>query len=249
MKAVVLNLARRPERLKRFLDWNARQGIAFEVVPAVDGATIDRTALVAEGVLDADNAAFSDGALGNALSHRAQWQACVADNWPRLVFEDDACLHSTFGAQMPEMIAALAGCDMLMFGYNTDAALTVALPDNMLAALRFGSVGMVGLEFCRNFADSGEPRAKSALHRTIMAWGSIAYAVSPHGARRLLDACFPLSAARPVVSHAEGRAIPPVALDGMINVALQAGRVQAQACFPPLAISPNDLSDVSVPSA
>ncbi|MCR6632581.1 MAG: glycosyltransferase family 25 protein [Magnetospirillum sp.] len=245
MKGYVLNLARRPERLSRFLEWNGgRPGLELEVVPAVEGVGLDRAALVAEGLLDAGHQGFSDGALGNALSHRGQWQACAASGQPRLVFEDDSCLHHSFVAQAPALLRGLEQADMVLFGYNTNAALTLVLPDHMVSAVYFGTAAEVTPDYYRDFAGKAAPRPRSVLHPALMAWGTLAYAVSPHGADRLLRACFPLSSARPVRAHAENREVFPGALDGMVNVALQAGAARALACFPPLALSPNDLSDV-----
>lgn len=244
MKAVVLNLARRPERLARFLGWNGGHGLDFQVVAAVDGATVDRAALVADGVLDPDNSMFSDGALGNALSHRQQWQAVVAEGMPRLVCEDDACLHGTIAGQLPALLRVLDRADILFLGYNTNAPLALVLPDGMEMEGYFGGhrpkAGFFGA-----FAAASR-RARPAVHPVRAAWGTIAYAVGPLGAARLLQQCFPLSAARGRVHlRMERRAVRPRALDGMINLALQSGRARGVACLPPLALSPNDASDVN----
>ena len=64
-------------------------------------------------------------------------------------------------------------------------------------------------------------------------------------ARRLLDACFPLSSEDGILLHVENRTVPPKALDGMINLALQKGLVTAKCCFPPLVRGPNNDSDVT----
>jgi len=61
----------------------------------------------------------------------------------------------------------------------------------------------------------------------------------------LLDACFPLSSEDAILLHVEARTIPPKALDGMINLALQKGQVTAKCCFPPIVVGPNDDSDVT----
>ena len=248
MRAVVLSLERRPDRLARFMGWNARHGLDFQVAAAVDGALLDRASLAAQGLVD-DRHVLTDGALGNALSHRAQWLACVEEGAPRLICEDDACLHRSFPQQLPALARVLDHCDAVFFGYNTDAPLALMMPDQMMTEMYFGAVpGGEGDRYA-DFAVSTRPRLRSVPHPALMVWGTIAYAVSPAGARRLLDACFPLSAKQTVQFHVERRQVAPVALDGMINVALQAGRVRARACVPPLAISPNDRSDVSAASA
>lgn len=245
MRAFVLNLVRRPERLRRFIGWNGRHGLDFHVAAAMDGAAIDRAALVAAGMLAEDNAAFSDGALGNALSHRAQWLACVEADEARLICEDDACLHATLPAQLPHLAGALRECDLLYLGFNTNAPVAMLLPDQMVVESFFGTAAPRGPDHYGAFAASTAPRARSAVHRALSVWGTIAYAVSPAGARRLLDTCFPLSGAGAVRFHVERKQVPPTALDGVINLHLQAGRLRGAVCFPPLAISPNNWSDVS----
>ena len=54
MRAVVLSLERRPDRLARFMGWNARHGLDFQVAAAVDGALLDRASLAAQGLVAAD---------------------------------------------------------------------------------------------------------------------------------------------------------------------------------------------------
>lgn len=245
MRAVVLNLARRPERLRRFLEWNGGHGLDVQVAAAIDGTALDRAALVAEGVLAEDSTAFTDGALGNALSHRAQWLACAEEDKPRLVCEDDACLHASLPAQLPHLAAALNSCDLLYVGFNTNAPVAMLLPDQMVVESYFGTAGPRGPDHYHDYATSTAPRDRSAVHRALMVWGTIAYVVSPAGARRLLDTCFPLSGTGGVRFHVERKQVPPTALDGVINLAMQAGHVRGGVCFPPLAISPNNWSDVS----
>lgn len=248
MRAFVLNLARRPERLQRFCGWNDGHGLDFQVVPAVDGTGLDRAALAAAGVLEADNARFTDGAIGNALSHRQQWLDCMADGQPRMICEDDACLRGDIAAHLPAVTKALLGADLLFLGYNTNAPLTLVLPDALVTESYFGMRPGAGDHFAA-FAGNTARRPRPALQRALTVWGTIAYAVSPAGARRLVQSCFPLSSARGVSTQMARRRVAVRALDGMINLALHDGRVHAVACLPPLALSPNDCSDVSASSA
>lgn len=243
MKGYVLNLARRPERLQRFLDWNGDHGLDLQVVEAVDGSTLDRAELVRQGLLDGDNAHFTSGAVGGAMSHRAQWLACVAEGVPRMVFEDDACLRSDIAARAAALIPILDKCDIVFLGHNADAPLTLMLPDNLLSAVYFG-VNRDGGDFFRAFSTPDPRRPPPMLHGAVMVWGCIAYVVTPRGAERLLAACFPMSSHHCVRIHSEQREVRPDGIDGMMNLALQKGLARGLVYFPPLAISPNDLSDV-----
>lgn len=248
MRAFVLNLPRRPERLERFLGWNARHDLDFQVVAAVDGRNVDRAALVAEGILDPEHSQFTDGALGNALSHRGQWLDCIADGQSRLICEDDACLRGDIGRQMPLLERALAGGDLLFLGYNTDAPLALVMPDGLATETCFGVQPAAHDRFAA-FAANGSRRPHPALHRALTVWGTIAYGVTPAGARRLLGTCFPLSSAHGVRQHIHRRLVRVAALDGMINWALSQDRLRALACLPPLALSPNNISDVNAAAA
>lgn len=248
MKSFVISLSHRPERLQRFLGWNARHDLDFQVATAVDGRNVDRAALVAEGILDPEHSQFTDGALGNALSHRGQWLDCIADGQPRLICEDDACLRGDIGRQMPLLERALAGVDLLFLGYNTDAPLALLLPDGLATETYFGVQPAAHDRFAV-FAANGSRRPHPALHRALSVWGTIAYGVTPAGARRLLQACFPLSSACSVRQHTLRRQVRVAALDGMINWGLSQDRLRAVACLPPLALSPNDISDVNAAAA
>ena len=244
MKGYVLNLARRPERLLRFLGWNRGHGLDLQVVAAVDGGALDRAELVGRGLLDAENERYTPGALGAALSHRDQWLACAAEGEPRMVFEDDACLRGDIAACLAALSPALERCDILFLGHNADAPLTLSLPDGLMSAVYFGLNGSER-EFYGAFSAPEPRRPAPTPHGALMVWGCIAYAVTPRGAERLLAACFPLSSRQAVRVHAERRDVFAYGIDGMINLALQSGQVRGLVCYPPLAISPNDLSDIS----
>lgn len=256
MRAFVLNLARRPERLERFFGWNAGHGLDFQVVAAVDGLGLDglglgRAALAAAGILAPETETFSDGALGNALSHRGQWLECIAENRPRLICEDDACLRGDLRHHLPRLERTLARADLLFLGYNTDAPLALLMSGGLATETYFGKPLGAGDPGDRLAAFSGNDRRRQcpAVHRALAVWGTIAYAVTPVGARRLLDICFPLSSTRSVRQYILGRDVQVAALDGMISWALAQNKLRAVACLPPLALSPNNASDVNVAAA
>ncbi len=82
----------------------------------------------------------------------------------------------------------------------------------------------------------------------FQAWGTLCYAVSPKGAQRLLDLCFPLSSATEIFMFGQNRGLKPYTLDGMINLAMQRAPVSAYCVFPPLAVSANDVAGSDVVS-
>ncbi len=241
----VLTLPGRPERRQRFLDWNQGQPLTWRMVPAVDGKTVDPADLVAGGVLDPHPYPFTPGALGNALSHRQQWLDCAADGVPRVILEDDACLRRDFADHCRAMLPALQHCDLILFGYNTDAPIMQVLPDGDFAYVQFGIRTAWDAAKFRHFAQGVPPMSPPPQLRPILlAWGSLAYAVSPAGAKRLLQHCFPLSNRVSIQLYADQKSGGAIALDGMVNAALQQRHIRALACFPPIARSPHDWSDV-----
>jgi glycosyl transferase, family 25 len=247
MRLNVINLPTRADRRAQFAAWNARPGIEIEFVDAVIGKTLDRAALVAQNILAADNSAFSAGALGNAMSNRALWERAQEATAPTFVCEDDACLRGDFQAQAEALLAQAApGWDIVFFGYNTNASVAAQTPDGLKALLHFDESAKRTPGYFEAFARA-QPPAPTLL-QCFQAWGTLCYAISPQGARRLLELCFPLSSATEIVMFGQNRTLKPYTLDGMINVALQRAPVNAYCAFPPIAVSSNDVAGSDVVS-
>jgi glycosyl transferase, family 25 len=238
----VISLARRPDRRARFLQWNADKGIHFTLIDAVDGETLNREALLRANLVDDQNLRFSAGHLGNALSHRAMWETCIALARPVLVFEDDAYLAPTLPAQLDRIFGELAnGCDIVYLGYNRDAILSVGFGSDWCNIVFQTPPGR--FEYHAQQHGWWSARNSHCVLDARIVWGTLAYAVSPSGAQSLLRNCFPLSNKLPVRMYGAGRMMAPFSLDGMINVAAQRGLVKVRVVFPPLAVGPNDQGD------
>lgn len=247
MRLHVINLPARADRRAQFLAWNERSGVEISFVDAVIGATLDRAALAAQNILAADNAGFSPGALGNALSNRALWEQARAGAAPTFVCEDDACLRGDFAKQAPAVLAQLApDWDIVFFGYNTNALVAVQANDGLKALIHFDEAAKRAPGYFDAFARSQAP-APAPL-QCFQAWGTLCYAISPQGAQRLLDLCFPLSSAAEIFMFGQNRALKPYTLDGMINLSLQRAPVSAYCVFPPIAVSANDVAGSDVVS-
>ena len=68
------------------------------------------------------------------------------------------------------------------------------------------------------------------------AFGLLAYTVSPAGAARLIEKCFP-QRPQEIFLAAYGRYLRNVGVD--VSTAAVYGQLRSLACFPPLAVSPN----------
>ena len=111
MRAFVISLARRADRLQRFSDHVAAKGLnevfMFETIEAVDGRGLDLAALqprIAEpsnprNVMNHPEPQ-ARGILGCALSHLEAWRRISELTSPAAVFEDDARLAEEVNAKM-----------------------------------------------------------------------------------------------------------------------------------------------------
>jgi GR25 family glycosyltransferase involved in LPS biosynthesis len=243
----VISLATREDRRAQFSVWNARAGIDIEYVDAVAGATLDRAALTVQRILTTSAKAFSQGALGNAISHRALWLSARTASQPTIIAEDDACLRGDFAVRAPALLRQLPiGWDIVFLGYNTDASIAVEGPEGIKAVFLFDDVAKKTPGYFDDFARKTAPAPASLACFQI--WGTLCYAISPQGADRLLSSCFPLDASTDLVLFGQGRVIRPYTLDGMINVALQRQPLSAWCAYPPLALSLNDIAASDVVS-
>lgn len=242
----VVSLPRRADRQQRFMRWNAGKGVDLRLFDAVDGGTLDRQELVRANLIADENLAFSAGALGNALSHRALWLKCLEGNQPILVFEDDAYL----GDGLREWIEPIRreldrGCDILYLGYNRDVGFSLGYGDGAWCNIGFDrSPGE--FDELMSIYDRRSDRDAHCILDARLVWGTLAYAISPRGVETLLRQCFPLAAKFAINLYGTAQVGLPYALDGIINSLVQRGRIKARAIFPPLVVGPNDLSDSDV---
>jgi glycosyl transferase family 25 len=247
MRLNVINLATRADRRAQFAAWNERPGIEIGFADAVIGKALDRAALVAQNILAADNAAFSAGALGNAMSNRGLWEQARTASAPTFVCEDDACLRGDFAAQARALVSQAApGWDIVFFGYNTNATVATQSADGLKTLLHFDENAKRTPGYFEAFARAQAPAP--TLLQCFQAWGTLCYAISPQGAQRLLELCFPLGSAAEIFMFGQNRTLKPYTLDGMINAALQRAPVNAYCAFPPIAVSSNDVAGSDVVS-
>lgn len=245
MRLNVISLRSRADRRAQFVAWNERPGVEIAFVDAVIGASLERADLFQRNLLAPDATNFSPGALGNALSHHKLWLEASTAPAPTFICEDDACLRGDFAAQAQGLLSQIAAdWDIVFFGYNTNAFVAAQTSDGLKALLHFDESAKRQPGYFDAFASAQAPAPTPLL--CFQAWGTLAYAISPQGAQRLLKLCFPLSSATEVVMFGQNRALKPYTLDGMINVALQRAPVNAYCAFPPIAVSANDAAGSDV---
>jgi GR25 family glycosyltransferase involved in LPS biosynthesis len=238
MKNFVINLGRQPERYDYFLKLNALTKITFERFEASDGASLSREEAVGMKLV-APGAQLTPGAVGCAASHFRIWQQTVEAGTPALVFEDDAVLRNDIKARLDFLLSGLTDWDYIALGYNTDVVLDLDWAPGMRAMMTF-QPKYPNDEYAAVFQVS---TAQVAAIRLNNCFGTPGYVVSPAGARKLLQLCFPLdnrSYSLPAL-NATGRVI---GIDAMLNAIFAS--IRAFACFAPLVVTKNEQASSSV---
>ena len=182
-------------------------------------------------------ATYMAHSYGTALSHWTLWKEAALGAQPLTVAEDDAVFRRDFEERRSEVLAALpADWDFVLWGWNFDSLLHIN---------PMGGVSPVAMLFeqpqMRKALDEFQAlRTPVQAHRLNMAFGLPAYTLSPRGAQRLLDLCFPQ---KPFVLEI------PLPRHRMTNVGVDVStnavyrHTQSFACFPPLAVTPNVRGD------
>ena len=232
-EAFVINLARTPERLESFLKQNAATGIVFHRFEASDGATISDDEAVKTNLIRRGTRWRTRATVGVALSHRRLWEATVADDRPRLVFEDDVYIREDFAAVFPPAIATIGAWDIVLFSYNTDALVEF----NVAGDFDISALFTVKHPTAQQLSRFVRSRNATGLFRLRHAFGISGYAVSPAGARKLLARCFPMDN-RMIEFKAAGNRFPAFSIDCMMNTVYR--DIAAWAFVGPLALPLND---------
>jgi len=238
MKTFVINLGRQPQKYDNFLRLNAATKIAFERFEASDGALFSREDAVGMKLVAAGSQ-FMPGAVGCAASHFRIWQQTAESGAPALVFEDDAVLRNDIKERLDFLLSTLTNWDYIALGYNTDLVLDLDWAPGMRAMMTF-QPKYPSDEHAVVFQVS---TAQVAAIRLNNCFGTPGYVVSPAGARKLLQLCFPLDN-RSYPLPALNATARVVGIDAMLNAVYAS--VQAFACFAPLVVTKNEQAASSV---
>ena len=223
----LINLDRSTDRLATFKERNHHlENISR--VSGTDGARLDRAELIGAGII-ADDLLYLPGALGCALSHVGLWEKAASEDRVITIFEDDVFCSPAFTKESVRLVSSLPkDWDVMVWGFNFDPAF-------IWVDLGFSKAK---LEFYRrrkprDYQEFQAGRLSPSAVRLAHSFGTIAYSVSPKGARTLLKHCIPL----------RKRFIPfpgtnVVVKDEGIDMAMSGiyEKMQAFICIPPLVI-------------
>jgi glycosyl transferase family 25 len=136
MHTYVINLARSPDRRAHITAELQRAGLDFEIIPAVDGRTVDLSDSALIDPTVASQWQFPAGTAGCALSHFHVYQKILEDGPERaLVLEDDVTLPADLSDLVVDVAEHLAGAEVALLNY-------ASFPPNPLRMSLEGSVDL-----------------------------------------------------------------------------------------------------------
>jgi glycosyl transferase family 25 len=228
---VLLTAESKPERLKQFNSDNGHLGLQVEIVSATEAGDIDLRELAQIELISPEAADWDRGAVANALSHWLCWHQAVESGRPAGVLQDNAVLRRDFNARVRGLLSATPeGWEFLKLGYNTHSGIDFQITPDCRYRGQFAH-RRPPQEDLDLFAATITPVTSMRL---FTAFGAFAYIVTPSGAQRLIDSCFPLATRALYVPALHGR-IRTTGIDGVMNQYY--GAMQAFVSFPPLALS------------
>jgi glycosyl transferase, family 25 len=224
----VITLEKSVQRRVEFARRNKH--VPYEFVTGVNAMAIAQDAILGTGLFEA-GLRYTVGAHGAALSHYGLWDRAVKSGQALTVAEDDAIFRLDFVKTHTDILAGLRDWDFVLWGFNLDSVLALQYMPGMVAGVHFDYIAVVqNGDF---FQAYDEPPAPVRLQR---AFGLTAYSVSPEGARKLKEGCFPLknfSLNFPLLGD-----LPNEGLDVATSSVYPA--INAFVSLPPLVISKNE---------
>jgi GR25 family glycosyltransferase involved in LPS biosynthesis len=208
---------------------------------AVDGQNVERDALVKRGIITA-NLDYSDGALGNALSHVMLWDTAIRENRSVTICEDDAIFNRLFCTASEAVLKELpVGWHMILWGWNFDSLLWFDMIPGVSSC-----IGAVDQQSMRQRIDAFRSAdVRPHPFKLFQTFGTVCYSISPAGALVLRQCCLPLRNMS-IYFPALGRAVFNRDLGIGLNSAYS--HIQAFVSFPPLVVTRNEHANSTVQS-
>jgi GR25 family glycosyltransferase involved in LPS biosynthesis len=185
----VINLDRSVDRLARFHERSSHVPDILRV-SATDGAQLNREDVVKSGLI-APSLSYSMGTIGSPISHISLWKKAADENVAVTIFEDDILISKWF-QQKAEAILGQIGdqWDVIFWGYAFNPSYVwVEFGETRTKLECYGDRCYADETSLVRFRDQDVPVIPVRL---MHVFGTLAYSVSPKGARAMLDYCLPL---------------------------------------------------------
>ncbi len=230
-------------RSQTFLTRNAHLG-HINIFKAIKGVDIPRDERVSSGLMTqelVDAGTVKEGTVGCAASHREMWRHVAASADGAVIMEDDVVTHPQLGAYIAAHFGLLRKVDMVFFGVNTDSVLQTVSPQGLVSR-ELMNPKTPDLAWIMN-AFQNTALAHVQVFRMLKSFGLCCYWVSPAGAKKLLETCYPLTQEGTDIPFMKDK-WPGSAIDGRMNAFYPS--MTAFVTRPFLAFSPNDDSSTSI---
>jgi glycosyl transferase family 25 len=231
------------DRYRTFAARNAHLG-EITIFKAIKGADIPVDERVSSGLLTPELFAagtVTEGTLGCAASHRAVWRKIAAASEGAVIMEDDVLTHVALPLFIDKYRNLLRNTEVVFFGVNTDSVLATVTPQGLSVqetmAPQKPDPQWIANAFANTTLSDVQP------HRLLKGFGLCCYWLSPPGAAKLLESCYPLTLEGTDIPFMQKK-WPGSAIDGRMNAFLPL--MSAYVTRPFLAYSPNDDSSTSV---
>ena len=207
MDIQLINLDRNAGRLGEFLVTNPHLSNVHRF-PAIDGSSISRKKFCDHGIFRSEMAAYSNGAVGCALSHLALWQKAVltiaADDGPR-GRRYNQCVFSVRRCGNRIASAGLGHCSL---GLELDSILHFNFLPGVSPCLRN--------LFRARVEEEHQPISAALLETASLSspaglW-HLGYSISPGGAEKFASHCLPIRE-MDVFCPGLNRAVPNFGID------------------------------------
>lgn len=227
-----ISLERTPERTRRFLEKNSHIS-DFIHAPGIDGSTMDIEAMKEIGFIGPD-CAFTRGALGSGLTHVALWGSIAKNERPAHIFEDDAFLCKNFEEESQNILERIGPeWDIVLWGNNPDTTLKVSLLPGITPCV----ISLSQESVRENINKFSQCDVRAHPYRLDHTFGICGYAISPKGAKSLLESCLPFRSENIKYDSLGGRLIGASSVDHLMNLFYK--ELQAFSSIPPLCLTDN----------
>lgn len=169
MKCFLINLDRSPERLSFFDAQASKRGMPYERIPGVDGRQLSDIECDRMRSKSFDFQPINRGEIGLFLSHRLIWARLIEDDLSHAaVFEDDAVLSPDIDSVLKAIDTARPEVDVIKLETTGRKVVTES---------------------------ASQPIGKHHRLHKLLSWhgGTAGYVVTQGGARKLLEATWPLA--------------------------------------------------------
>lgn len=119
VKVYVLNLSRRPDRLRKFREMNQNELTHFHRFEAVDGKLL-KPSLFIQQLFEPNDYNYRRGIIGCALSHLLMWTELIGSNLSgMIIIEDDAELTRNFIPKIVKLIENTPDADIIFLHHHS----------------------------------------------------------------------------------------------------------------------------------